>query len=199
MKLNVNLAQFVILLSLLYIFYRYKNSEWANLKCVVAERNGKRYCIREREENMKEAVNLLADVVERMNILVKHMEKKYPNDERVKRLVKNFNPRKISETLPTSEFTAYSENKGEKLAFSLNKHNENNRKLIDINTLTFVSVHELSHVMTITIGHTPELWDNMKFLLEDAVEIDIYKPVDYSKEQGHYCGDDITNNPLYDE
>ena len=98
MKLNVNLAQFVILLSLLYIFYRYKNSEWANLKCVVAEKNGKRYCIREREENMEEAVNLLADVVERMKKLVKHMEKKYPNDERVKRLVKNFNPRKISET-----------------------------------------------------------------------------------------------------
>mgnify|MGYP001438943693 CR=1 FL=1 len=31
MKLNVNLTQFVILLSLVYIFYRYKNSEWANL------------------------------------------------------------------------------------------------------------------------------------------------------------------------
>jgi hypothetical protein len=127
------------------------------------------------------------------------MGKKYPNDERVKRLVKNFNPRKISETLPTSEYTAYSENKGEKLAFCLNKHNENNRKLIDINTLTFVSIHELSHVMTLSIGHTPEFWDNMKFLLEDAVEIDIYKPIDYSKEQGYYCGDDITNNPLYDE
>ena len=199
MKLNVNLTQFVILLSLVYIFYRYKNSEWANLKCVVAEKNGKRYCIREREDNMEEAVNLLASVVERMKKLVKHMEKKYPNDERVKRLVKNFNPRKISETLPTSEFTAYSENKGEKLAFCLNKHNENNRKLIDINTLTFVSIHELSHVMTISIGHTPEFWENMKFLLEDAVEIDIYKPIDYSKESGHYCGEDITNNPLYDE
>ena len=32
-------------------------------------------------------------------------------------MAKKFNPRKISETLPTSEFTAYSENKGEKLAF----------------------------------------------------------------------------------
>ena len=32
--------------------------------------------------------------------------KKYPDDERVKRLVKNFNPKKISETLPTSEYTA---------------------------------------------------------------------------------------------
>ena len=34
----------------------------------------------------------------------------------VKLLVKNFNP-EIKETLPTSEYTAYSENKGEKIAF----------------------------------------------------------------------------------
>ena len=53
--------------------------------------------------------------------------------------------------------------------------------------------------MTLTVGHTPEFWDNMKFLLEDAVEIGIYEPIDYSKEEGNYCGEPITNNPLYDE
>ena len=52
----------------------------------------------------KKQVNLLASVVERMKKLVKHGEK-YPNDERVKRLVKNFNP-KYPNTL-TSEFTAH--------------------------------------------------------------------------------------------
>ena len=196
MKLNVNLTQFVILLSLIYIFYRYKNSEWANLKCVVAEKNGKRYCIRDRSENMDEAVNLLANVVERMKKLVKHMEKKHPDDERVKRLVKNFNPKKISETLPTSEYTAYSENKGAKLAFCLNKQNENNKKLIDINTLTFVSVHELSHVMTLTVGHTPEFWDNMKFLLERGIEINVYTKQDFNKTPKEYCGTQITDTPL---
>ena len=41
------------------------------------------------------------------------MKEKYPNDEDVVRLSQKFNPTKISETLPTSEFTAYSENKGE--------------------------------------------------------------------------------------
>ena len=38
----------------------------------------------------------------------------YPENEDVQRLVQKFNPTKISETLPTSEYTAYSENKGEK-------------------------------------------------------------------------------------
>ena len=33
--------------------------------------------------------------------------------ENVKRLVKNFNPKRVVETLPNSTYTAYSENKGE--------------------------------------------------------------------------------------
>ena len=36
----------------------------------------------------------------------------------------NFNPKKVMETLPTSKFTAYSENKGEKIAFCLNKEKQ---------------------------------------------------------------------------
>ena len=56
-------------------------------------------------------------------------------------MAKNFNPRKISEILPTSEFTAYSENKGEKIAFCTTT-TKNGSKLIDENTLTFVAIRE---------------------------------------------------------
>ena len=42
------------------------------------------------------------------------MESEFPKRDNVKRLVENFNPKKIYETLPTSKHTAYSENKGEK-------------------------------------------------------------------------------------
>ena len=80
----------------------------------------------------------------------------HPEDERVQRLVQKFNPTKISETLPTSEFTAYSENKGEKLAFCLNKEKEGTQ-LIDLNTLTFVAIHELAHIMTESEGHKQEI------------------------------------------
>jgi uncharacterized protein (UPF0276 family) len=96
MKLRIDISQIVILISMVYIVYRYRNSEWANLKCVIADKNGKRYCLRERDDNMEQAANLLASAVERMKKLVKHMEKKYPKEERVKRLVKKFNPNKIS-------------------------------------------------------------------------------------------------------
>jgi hypothetical protein len=125
------------------------------------------------------------------------MKEKHPEDPRVKRLVEGFNPKKISETLPTSELTAYSENKGEKLAFCLNT-TKNGNKLIDVNTLTFVALHELSHIMTESIGHKQDFWQNFKFLLTNAKDAKIYQPVDYKKNPKQYCGMTINDNPYYD-
>ena len=152
--------------------------------------------LREREK-LELAANLLAKVTQKMKDMVAYMKQKHPTDPRTIRLVEGFNPKKVSETLPTSELTAYSENKGEKLAFCLNTTKEGNR-LIDINTLTFVALHELSHIMTESIGHNQEFWQNFKFLLQNAKESGIYDPVDYKKKPKEYCGMKINDNPYYD-
>ena len=89
------------------------------------------------------------------------MGETYPDRENVQRLVANFNPNKVMETLPTSEFTAYSEDKGKKLAFCLRKYKDK-MTLIDVNTLSFVAIHELGHLMTESIGHKDEFWNNYK-------------------------------------
>ena len=103
----------------------------------------------------------------------------------------------IIETLPTSKYTAYSQNKGEKLAFCLNATKDNPEQLIDLNTLTFVALHELAHVATKSVGHTPEFWDNFKFLLIQAEKINIYNPMDYKNNPKNYCGMTITDNPYF--
>ena len=142
---------------------------------------------------------MLANVTKKCKMLVYYVKEKYPDDPKVKKLVNGFNPKKISETLPTSELTAYSENKGEKIAFCLNKKKkETDDKLIDLNTLTFVAIHELSHIMTTSIGHKQDFWQNFKFLLENAKNANIYQPIDYKKENQEYCGMTITDNPYYD-
>ena len=182
-----------ILILCLKIYYE---SDAYNLKCIIASKDGNRYCVREREK-LELAANLLATVTEKCKQMVIFMKNKFPDDERVKRLVEGFNPKKISETLPTSELTAYSENKGEKIAFCLNTKKDGN-KLIDINTLTFVALHELSHIMTKSIGHKQEFWENFKFLLTNAKEANIYQPVDYKKKPQEYCGMTINDNPYYD-
>jgi len=174
----------------------YSESDAYNLKCIISDVDGKRYCVRERM-SMELAANLLASVTQKLKDLVIYCAKNFPDNEKVQRMVQKFNPTKISETLPTSEYTAYSENKGEKLAFCLNKE-KNGSKLIDINTLTFVAIHELAHIMTISEGHKQEFWQNFKFLLEQAKASNIYDPVNYKKNPETYCGMDITDNPYYD-
>jgi hypothetical protein len=182
-----------ILLLCLRIYY---DSDAFNLKCIIASKDGNRYCVREREK-LELAADLLATVTQKCKEMVKYMKEKHPDDTRVVRLVEGFNPKKISETLPTSELTAYSENKGEKIAFCLNTTKDGN-KLIDINTLTFVALHELSHIMTESIGHKQDFWQNFKFLLSNAKEANIYHPVDYKNNPQQYCGMTINDNPYYD-
>jgi hypothetical protein len=157
--------------------------------------DGKKYCVRERRK-LKLAADRLANTNKHMQALVHHCNEKYNNEDRINRLVSGYNPKKIYETLPTSKFTAYSQNKGEKLAFCLDTE-KSGGQLIDMNTLTFVALHELSHVMTKSVGHTDEFWGNFKFLLKEAAEIGIYDPIDYAKEPQRYCGMTITDNPYY--
>ena len=188
---------YIFLALLLFVCLRvYYESDAFNLKCIIASKDGNRYCVRERAK-LELAANLLAGVSEKMKNMVAYMKEKHSDDSRVKRLVEGFNPQKISETLPTSELTAYSENKGEKIAFCLNTTKQGD-KLIDISTLTFVALHELSHIMTESIGHKQEFWQNFKFLLENAKAANIYQPVDYKKKPKDYCGMKINDNPYYD-
>ena len=192
-----NLFFYIFIAFILIIALRiYYESDAFNLKCISASKDGHTYCVRERQK-LELAANLLASVSEKCKLLVNFVKDKYPGNARVNRLVKGFNPKKISETLPTSKLTAYSENKGEKLAFCLNTTKDGDR-LIDINTLTFVAIHELAHIMTTSIGHKQDFWHNFKFLLINAKEANIYKPVDYKKNPQPYCGMDITDNPYYD-
>ena len=194
MKANIFICV-IIACVLLLCLKIYSESDVFNLKCIISGVDGNKYCVREREK-LNDAADLLANVVKKCKDLVLYMKNKYPDDERVVRLYKGFKPSKISETLPTSELTAYSENKGEKIAFCLNKTKQGT-DLIDPNTLTFVAIHELSHIMTLSVGHKQEFWQNFKFLLENAKEAKIHDPIDYSKKPQEYCGMNITDSPYY--
>ena len=174
----------------------YFESDAFNLKCIVSDVDGNKYCVRERAK-LQLAADLLANTTQKLKTLVAYLGKTYPERENCKRLVNNFNPKKVKEVLPTSEYTAYSENKGEKLAFCTTTTKKGD-KLIDPNTLLFVAIHEIAHIMTKSIGHTTEFWQNFKFLLQNAVKIKIYNPVNYKSKNKSYCGMKITDSPLYD-
>jgi len=190
---NIVLVIFIIII----VSKLYFNSDTFNLKCIISDVNGNKYCVRDRNK-LELAADRLAHVNNNLNKLVNHLSKKYPTKENVQRLVNGYNPKKIYETLPTSEFTAYSENKGEKLAFCLDTEKNSKGRLIDINTLMYVALHEVSHIATKSIGHNDEFWNNFKFMITEAKEINIYNPVNYQKEPARYCGMNISDNPYFD-
>jgi len=174
----------------------YFESDAFNLKCIISDVDGNKYCVRERAK-LQLAADLLASTTQKLKELVVYLGKTYPDRTNCKRLVENFNPQTVKEILPTSEYTAYSENKGEKLAFCTTTTKKGDT-LIDPNTLMYVAIHELAHIATKSIGHTQEFWQNFKFLLQNAVKIKIYNPVNYKKKNKAYCGMKITDNPLFD-
>ena len=195
---NNNIFNIVIVIFIIIIGSKlYFNSDSFNLRCIISDVNGNKYCVRDRNK-LELAADRLAHVNNNLNKLVNHLSKKYPTKENVQRLVNGYNPKKIYETLPTSEFTAYSENKGEKLAFCLDTEKNSKGRLIDMNTLMYVALHEVSHIATKSIGHNDEFWNNFKFMITEAKEINIYNPIDYKKEPARYCGMNISDNPYYD-
>jgi len=197
MKRDINLIGYILIAFTLGVILKiYFESDAFNLKCIISDVDGKKYCVRERSK-MTLVVDLLANTTTKLNKLVDYLGKKYPDRENCKLLVKNFSPQKISEILPTSQYTAYSENKGEKLAFCTTTTKKGS-KLIDENTLMFVALHELSHIATKSIGHTKEFWNNFKFIIANAKKMGIYNPENYKASPKMYCGLKITDNPYYD-
>lgn len=198
MDYSLVLIAIVFIVFAICIYNYLVNTDDFQLKCVVSGVDGNKYCVRERAK-LDKAADLLAKTTDKCKKLVDYVYEKYPDNEVVIRLKAGFNPQKVVETLPTSEFTAYSENKGEKIAFCLNPKKDGDvNHLIDEHTLTFVAIHELSHVGTKSIGHKTDFWENFKFLLTEAKESGIHTPIDYKKKPTEYCSMPIKDNPFYD-
>lgn len=122
--------------------------------------------------------------------------------ERISQLIDYYNPKEIYEISPlnSSGVTSYTQNK-KTLILCLRKkekNTNNENELHDINTIMFVVIHELSHMMNNLWGHKMNFWVLFKFMLLNSVECGIYKPVNYAKSPIKYCGLLISYSPLFD-
>ena len=143
-------------------------------------------------ENSQEAADKLSSINIKLRRLIDSLDKN--EREGIDRLKNRYNPYKLTETEENSKYTSYSLNKGEKIALCIRKEEDSNI-FEDENTIIFVAIHELSHIMTESVGHETEFWDNMAFLLEKADKLNIYDPVNYNENNIDYCGMEITTTP----
>ena len=127
------------------------------------------YLVRNLKDKDK-AADILAMLRMKLEKMCEVMKEKHPNDESVKRMTEKFNSDNISEAGKSNQYTSYSVNKGEKIVFCIRQKDED-ESLVDENTITFVAIHELSHIMTKSVGHTPEFWTNFKSILNDFANV----------------------------
>jgi hypothetical protein len=168
----------------------------ANLTEVKSRTDGK-VCKVQNLPDKQEACEKLAEIRTNLDKLMQ----KYRDDPatsadpRVKVLLDRYNPDNMCENDIKADSTSYSENKGDKIVVCL-RDKAPPHKLVDTNTVMFVVLHEMAHLMTTTIGHTPEFWTNFKRILQDAVSVGVYREVNYDRSPVQYCGMTISSTPI---
>ncbi len=177
------------------MYYKQGSHDMAHVTSTV---DGQKYIVRNLPDK-QEATDRLARTRGKLMRLMRDLQQSDPEKPFVKQMIRNFDadPSRFSESTPDASYTSYSVNKGEKVYMCLRQRNEH-EELVDENIITFVSLHELAHIGTADIGHTPNFWNNFGWLLKRAEAIQIYQFQDFAAHPVEYCGIRITDQPTYD-
>jgi hypothetical protein len=188
----------VVVVGIAYYVMYFKNSKYpvAYVKSTV---DNESYLVRNLPDK-QEAADRLARVRQKILLLRKHLQQSHMEKPFVKQMVDNFDctADRFSESTPDAQFTSYSVNKGEKVFMCLRQRNEK-EELVQENIILFVALHEMSHVGTVSVGHTPEFWNNFAWLLKQAEATKIYEFTNFAAHPVEYCGVHITDSPTYKE
>ena len=175
----------------------YIKKQRTEVSWITSHVDGKQYVV-QNKPGKQLAADRLAQIKQNLIKLVAYCNQNHPNDERVTRLNLKFDPDAISEGTEDARYTTYTLNKGEKMVFCLRTRDYQDQ-IHSLNLLTFVAVHEMGHVCSVTEGHNDEFNTNFQFLIKQAVKCGIYTPEDYRVNPQKYCGIEVTDTPLGQE
>ena len=155
--------------------------------------NQKNYLVR-LHDNPKlqiQSANLLASLTNKKDKLCNFLEKRHKNNKAVQRLLHNKNVKIEELAYEYSNEAAYSINKGERIGICIRKNN----KVQNENTMFFVLMHELAHIMSVKYAHDEEFWNNFAFLIKAATQCGVYKYENFDANPTNYCGHRISFTP----
>ena len=171
--------------------------------------DNKLYNVRNGSDKQKRA-NLLAFLNLKLGILVNTLrnDPRYKSDPAVQRLVSNWDKGvSIKEIGNFESDAAYVINK-QYMSFCLQDSPNGklkNTNVEDTNLISYVGIHELAHIMSVSVDHGSEFIKNFKFLLDYSSNITytnpftqvtekLYIPISELKTADNYCGVKIINS-----
>jgi hypothetical protein len=172
--------------------------------------------VAESYENKDKAAAILNRLNERTIIFLRYLKKKYNIDATddhkankeygtdtrtmIDTLLDNYDPDSLTENDPRfSKDTSYTINKGNSMYICI-RDRDNPYSFVDEDVLFFTHLHELSHIANYkSWGHDPQFWATFKFILHEAVNAGVYRPVNYESYPAMFCGLKITYQPLNDK
>jgi hypothetical protein len=199
----------LLIVGLIILLAKPQKSEYfTGLKTVSSFVDGKPYQVVNLFDDAQEAADMLAMLNSFLVDVMRFMKQKYIINghpgKKAQRLTQTllyrYNPDVIFENNPTSKHnTSYVTNKGEDMALCLREKKTGNNNFHDESILKFVALHELSHIITEDFGHGDNFWTNFKFILSQAVEANLYAPINYELTPVKYCRLLVYYSPLYDD
>lgn len=151
------------------------------------------------KEDAEKASDVLCELDSRIIKFIKYIKQKYVNDKKMQEKIGRLESNYHSSDLHESEAETFTINKGEKIMLCI--RNPHTGKFFSINTLMFVVLHEITHMMLRdyhTGDHPMEYWKLNDIVLRDAEEAGVYQNIDYRYHPVEYCnGIIINNNPRF--
>lgn len=185
----------VCIVILVKLIIDYSESEY-----VTSTVNGKKYLVRNLDQDHShnlETANTLAILNERCQLLIDTLSG--PNEMYfVSFLRRNYKGNPISEAAIDHNQTSFTINK-QNIHICI-RSRDHKRQVYDINDLMYVVLHELGHMCNYTKngdpieGHGPEFKIKFRFLVNEAIKMNLYKYHDYTNNPKNYCGMKITSN-----
>ena len=192
----------IIFLTLIALILFYKIFFGSTNTWIQSNIDNEFYLIRRNNQSTEfliESANILALVHQKIQKLITYLQQKYPDylnahDSKhfyIKFLSEKYHRKILSEGNVDKQYTTYTIDKGDIRVCLRTRDSED--KPYDINLLLYVLIHELAHLCnydrngTPIIGHGIEFVNIFRFLIQSAIEVNVYKYVDYSKKPVDYC------------
>lgn len=201
----------IILLILIYYTYKIIKVKYDTFSIeynssIHTDIDGRNYYVHNKHEDMQIAADMFAEINKITTDVIDYIYDKYKNSPNKRRreiarnLMNRYDVNNLRENSPLNieHDTSYTINKGDIIAVCIRSSKQHNQ-IHDISTITFVVLHEITHLSIAAYDHPDEFWEVFKFILLEAEEGGFYYSPEFVKYPREYCGIKINYNPRFDK